>query len=53
VKTMDYSDIGVEFLLARQRVYAISIVGTGAARQAPISRFLIWISSNQRTDFKL
>ena len=53
VKTMDYSDIGAEFLLARQRVYAISIVGTGAARQAPISRFLIWISSNQRTDFKL
>ena len=49
VKTMDYSDIGVLFLLARQRVYGISVVGSGAHKQPPPHRFLLWFTSDLRT----
>jgi hypothetical protein len=49
VKTMDYSDIGVLFLLARQRVYGISVVGSGAHKQPPLHRFLLWFTSDLRT----
>jgi hypothetical protein len=53
VKTMDYDDIGVMFLLARQRVYALSVVGAEAPRQVPLARFLIWATSDLRTEFRL
>jgi hypothetical protein len=49
VKTMDYSDIGVLFLLARQRVYGISVVGTGVHKQPPPRRFLLWFTSDLRS----
>lgn len=42
VKTMEYSDLGLVFLLARQRVYGISVRGTDAHKRVSISRFLIW-----------
>jgi hypothetical protein len=46
VKTMEYRDIGVIFLLAQQRVFGMSVVGTGVRKQAPLVRFLIWYSSD-------
>lgn len=44
VKTMDYDDIGVTFLLTQQRVFGMSVVGTGGRKRAPLLRFLIWYS---------
>jgi hypothetical protein len=52
VKTMDYSDIGVVFLLARQRIFGMSVVGNGARKQAPVDRFLIWYSGDLKAALK-
>jgi hypothetical protein len=52
VKTMDYGDIGVAFLLAQQRVFGMSVVGTGARKQAPLLRFLIWYSGDVKALLK-
>ena len=43
VKTMDYRDIGVIFLLRKQRVYGISMTGLEARKPVPMGRFLIWL----------
>ena len=53
VKTMAYDDLGVVFLLARQRVYAISVMGAGAQRPIRLDRFLIWVASDLRSVFGL
>jgi hypothetical protein len=44
VKTMDYSDIGLVFLLKRQRVFAIYLYGTEAHKPLPMNRFKVWIA---------
>jgi hypothetical protein len=46
VKTMDYADIGVTFLLAQQRVFGMSVAGPGGRKQAPLLRFLVWYSGD-------
>jgi len=46
VKTMEYSDVGVIFLLARRRVFGMSVFGPGPRRQAPIDRFFIWYTAD-------
>ena len=38
VKTMEYGDIGVIFMLARQRVFGISVFGSGLRKQPPLDR---------------
>jgi hypothetical protein len=43
VKTMEYRDIGVIFQLRQQRVYGISVVGTGPSKPMPLNRFLSWM----------
>jgi hypothetical protein len=53
VKTMDYADIGVVFLLARERVYAISVIAAAAPREMSLSRFLVLVVNDLRTEFKL
>jgi hypothetical protein len=52
VKTMDYNDMGVVFVLARRRVYGISVVGTGPRKQASLDRFLIWLTSDLKAEFR-
>jgi hypothetical protein len=44
VKTMDYGDIGITYLLTQQRVFGMSVAGPGGHKQAPLLRFLIWYS---------
>jgi len=44
VKTMDYRDIGAIFLLKKQRVYGISVVGPQTDRPIPMRRFLGWMA---------
>jgi hypothetical protein len=39
VKTMDYGDIGLVFLLKRQRVFGIYLYGTESRMQIPMNRF--------------
>lgn len=53
VKTMDYDDLGVEFLLARQHVYALSVIGATAPRQMALTRFLRLVASDLRSALKL
>ncbi|MGH8232233.1 MAG: hypothetical protein ACRESY_10465 [Steroidobacteraceae bacterium] len=48
VKTMEYGDIGAAYLLAKQRVFGISVVGSGAHRQPPTDRFLNWYLNELR-----
>jgi hypothetical protein len=52
VKTMDYSDIGLLFLLTRQRVYSISVLGTESPKQVPFNRFLAWLSGELKADLR-
>jgi hypothetical protein len=44
VKTMDYRDIGVMFLLKKQRVFGISVTGLQARKPIPADRFLKWVA---------
>ncbi len=44
IKTMDYRDIGVMFLLKKQRVYGISVTGTKARKPVSMQRFLAWVA---------
>ena len=46
VKTMEYADVGVVFLLARQRVFGMSAFGTGLRKQPPFDRFFIWYTAD-------
>ena len=46
IKTMDYRDIGVMFLLKKQRVYGISVTGTKARKPISMHRFLAWVAGN-------
>jgi hypothetical protein len=52
VKTMDYSDIGVLFLLTRQRVYSISVLGTDTHKQIPSNRFLMWLANELKSELR-
>jgi hypothetical protein len=45
VKTMEYSDIGLAFLLKRQRIFAIYLYGTGSPKQVPTNRLRAWLAS--------
>ena len=45
VKTMEYADVGAGFLLAKQRVYGIWVVGSGARKAPPLERFLPWFAN--------
>jgi hypothetical protein len=51
-KSMDYADIGAAFLLAKQRVYGIAIVGTGIQKQPPWDRFLMWYLSELKAELR-
>jgi hypothetical protein len=53
VKTMIYDDIGVVLLLARQRVFALSVIAATVPRPLPLSRFLVLVMNDLRTAFKL
>ncbi|HEY4974476.1 MAG TPA: hypothetical protein VII41_12755 [Steroidobacteraceae bacterium] len=53
VKTMIYDDIGVVLLLARQRVFALSVIAASAPRPLPLDRFLVLVANDLRTVFKL
>jgi hypothetical protein len=44
VKTMDYTDIGLVFLLKRERVFAIYVYGTESRKSLPVSRFKVWLA---------
>ncbi len=46
VKTMDYADIGATFFLAKERIYGVSIAGTGVRKQPPPDRFVPWYTSD-------
>lgn len=46
VKTMEFGDVGVVFLLARQRVFGMSVFGTGLRKQPALTRFLIWYTAD-------
>ena len=49
---MEYGDIGVIFLLARQRVFGISVFGSGLRKQPPLDRFLIWYTADLKAALK-
>jgi hypothetical protein len=44
VKTMDYHDLGVIFLLKKQQVFGISVIGLQARKPIPMGRFVRWIA---------
>jgi hypothetical protein len=44
VKTMDYGDIGLVFLLKRQRVFGIYLYGSQSRRPIPMNRFKLWLA---------
>lgn len=44
VKTMEYSDIGLAFLLKRQRIFAIYLYGTGSPKHVPTNRLRAWLA---------
>jgi hypothetical protein len=46
VKTMEYGDLAIAFLLSRQRVFGMAVLGNGARKQPPLWRFLTWYSSD-------
>jgi hypothetical protein len=52
VKTMEYGDIGVIFMLARQRVFGISVFGSGLRKQPPLDRFLLWYTADLKAALK-
>jgi hypothetical protein len=52
VKTMEYGDVGVVFLLARQRVFGMSVIGTGLRKQPPLDRFFIWYTADLKAALK-
>jgi hypothetical protein len=43
VKTIEYRDIGVAFLLEKTRVYGIKVTGPDAHKSVPWRRFVYWI----------
>jgi hypothetical protein len=53
VKTMDYDDLGLEFLLARQHVYALSLVAAAAPRRIALTRFLMLAANDLKSALKL
>jgi hypothetical protein len=53
VKSMEYGDIGVTYLLAQQRVFGMSVAGPAAHKQAPLLRFLIWYSGEVKAMLRL
>jgi hypothetical protein len=44
VKTMEYSDIGLAFLLKRQRIFAIYLYGAGSPKRIPTNRLRVWLA---------
>ncbi len=52
VKTMEYGDVGVIFLLARQRVFGISVFGSAQRKRPPLDRFLIWYTADLKAALK-
>jgi hypothetical protein len=49
VKTMDYGDIGLVFLLKRQRVFGIYLYGSESRVQIPMNRFKLWLAETLTT----
>jgi hypothetical protein len=52
VKTIEYGDIGAAFLLAKQRVYGLAIIGNGARKQPPPARFIYWYANDLKALLK-
>jgi hypothetical protein len=43
VKTIEYNDIGLVFLLQRQRIFAIYLYGTESHKSIPVNRVRVWL----------